>query len=136
MDQVKLRLQCQNIFSAARHIQFGINLRGPQRPGNGNPAKRCYVALFRTPSTAQTTQPKPYLNTHKIMGDANEHRNRPGHFFASFGYLEAHMGFVLRPMKRSEAHRDESQTSRVQGNYVCTKCFCQTEPSVPGMNPT
>ena len=46
------------------------------------------------------------------------------------------MGFVLRPMKRSEAHRDESQTSRVQGNYACTKCFCQTEPSVPGMNPT
>ena len=46
------------------------------------------------------------------------------------------MGFVLRPMKRSEAHRDESQTSRVQGNYACTKCFCQAEPSVPGMNLT
>ena len=46
------------------------------------------------------------------------------------------MGFVLRPMKRSEAHRDESQTSRVQGNYACTKCFFQTEPRVPGMNPT
>ena len=71
------------------------------------------------------------------MGDAKGTETSPGHFFASFGYLEAHnMGFVLRPMKRSEAHRDESQTSRVKGNYACTKCFCQTEPSVPGMNTT
>ena len=35
-DYVKLRLGYQNIFSAARHLQFG-NLRVPQRPGNGNP---------------------------------------------------------------------------------------------------
>ena len=42
----------------------------------------------------------------------------------------------IRLMKRSEARRDESQTSRVQGNYACTKCSCQAEPSLPGMNST
>ena len=51
VDYVKLRLRCQNIFSAARHLQFG-NLRVPQRPGNGNPVKGCYVALFRTLDSA------------------------------------------------------------------------------------
>ena len=51
VEYVKLRLRCQNIFSAARHLQFG-NLRVPQRPGNGNPVKGCYVALFRTLDSA------------------------------------------------------------------------------------
>ena len=40
----------------------------------------------------------------------------------------------IRPMKRSEAHRDESQTSRVQGNYACTKCSYQAEPNLTGMS--
>ena len=51
VDYVKFSLRCQNIFSAARHLQFG-NLRVPQRPGNANPVKGCYVALFRTLDSA------------------------------------------------------------------------------------
>ena len=56
------------------------------------------------------------------MGDANEHRNRPGHFNWAFlcklWVFGAHIGFVLRPMKRSESHRDESVSHRLEESKV------------------
>ena len=50
----------------------------------------------------------------------------------------AHIGFVLRPMKWSESHRDESVRHKLEESKAtsCPKCFCQAEPSVRSMNTT
>ena len=50
----------------------------------------------------------------------------------------AHIGFVLRPMKWSESHRDESIRHKLEESKAtfCPKCFCQAEPSVRSMNTT
>ena len=51
------------------------------------------------------------------MGDA-KHRNLTRVFLCKLWVFGAHIGFVLRPMKWSESHRDESVRHRLEESKV------------------
>ena len=91
VDQVKLRLQCQNIFSAARHLQFG-NLRA--RSDWAMEILLC--SLIPYPRQRKQRKPNNANNAQTIMGDGHVNtstqRTRQGLFFARFGYLEHTLG--------------------------------------------
>ena len=54
------------------------------------------------------------------MGNAfiSTHRNLTRAFLCKLWVFGAHIGFVLRPMKRSESHRDESVSHRLEESKV------------------
>ena len=71
MDQVKLRLQCQNIFSAARHLQFG-NLRA--RSDWAMEILLC--SLIPYPRQRKQRKPNNANNVQNIMGDTTDTSTR------------------------------------------------------------
>ena len=132
----KLRLWCQNIFSAARHLQFG-NLRA--RSDWAMEILLC--SLIPYPRQRKQRKPNIIHPGVEYNGRRNGHvnaTNTPRTFLCTLWVFEAHIGFVLRPMKWSESHRDESVSSQtlVQSNYACPKRSCQAEPNVRSMNTT
>ena len=116
VDQVKLRLQCQNIFSAARHLQFG-NLRA--RSDWAMEILLC--SLIPYPRQRKQRKPNIIQPGVEYNGRRNGHvnaTNTPRTFLCTLWVFGAHIGFVLRPMKWSESHRDESVSHKLWSKVI------------------
>ena len=115
-----LRLQCQNIFSAARHLQFG-NLRA--RSDWAMEILLC--SLIPYPRQRKQRKPNIIQPGVEYNGRRNGHvntstqRTRQGHFFARFGYLEHTLGsYYARWNGPSRTARDESVSHKLWSKVI------------------
>ena len=84
-----------------------------------NPVKGCYVTLFHTP-TAQTTQPKSHFNVRENNGQRfylYGPKLDQGISLQALGIWSTHWVRVT-PDERSESHRDESVSHRLEESKV------------------